>query len=270
MLHLVLVASIFSRTFHKHLEKKIPRKPILVDFREHKEGLSPEPASLSPNPMTRTARNARPSTRPQTPSHPSSIEAKKGKSARAGQRKVEREDVLRPQHERPLEAPVKVKKLVEASPRRLPSARDLIPSVSDLLSWQTPESKLFRSHFEQDGVGDTPARVQYDAYLSVLKQRVKERWHVSSVTDIRDATTIVWLTVGNDGSLQYLQLAKSSGRVLLDQRALAAIRGSFPLSPPPKTLLNQNGVLNVQFSFRYMVYSPYSRNPWKGKKWVVD
>ena len=240
---------------------------------EHKEGLSPEPASLSPTPMAQksTAQDTRARTPPQTPSHPPSVKTKKGKSARVGQRKVEREGVSRPQRERPLEAPAEVEKLVDASPRTLPSSRDLIPSVNDLLSWQTPEGKLHRSRFEQDGVRDAPAQVQYNTYLSILKQRVKERWKVSSVTDIREATTVVWFVVGNDGSLQSLELAKSSGRVLLDHRAMAAIRDSFPLSAPPKTLLDEDGVINIQFSFRYLVYSPYSKNPWKGeKKWIVD
>jgi TonB family protein len=113
--------------------------------------------------------------------------------------------------------------------------------------------------------------VQYNAYLSILKQRVKERWKVSSVTEIREATTVVWFAVGYDGSLQSLKLAKSSGRVLLDHRAMAAVRDSFPLPAPPKTLLNEDGLINIQFSFRYMVYSPYSKNPWKGeRKWIVD
>ena len=166
---------------------------------------------------------------------------------------------------------MEVAKVVEASPRTLPSARDLIPSLRDLISWQTPEGKLHPSRFEQDGLRDSPAQVQYDAYLSILKQRVKERWNVGSVTDVRDATTVVWFVVGDDGSLKSLELASSSGRVMLDHKAMAAIRGSFPLQAPPKTLLDENGVINIQFTFRYMVYSPYSKNRWRGtNKWVVD
>ena len=272
-LHLGLVISIFSLSSYEDLEKKNPRKPILVDFMEHKEGLSPEPASLSPTPVApkMTAQDSRPKTPPPTPPHQPSAKMEKGKSAKVGQGKVEREGVSKIQRERPVEAPVEVEKVVEASPRTLPSARDLIPSLRDLISWQTPEGKLHRSRFEQDGLRDSPAQVQYDAYLSILKQRVKERWNVSSVTDVQDATTVVWFVVGDDGSLKSLELAQSSGRVLLDHKAMAAIRGSFPLQAPPKTLLDENGVINIQFTFRYMVYSPYSKNPWKGtKKWVVD
>lgn len=162
-----------------------------------------------------------------------------------------------------------MEEFVDATPRTLPSAKDLIPTVRDLMSWQAKEGKLHRSPFEQDGVRDRAAQVQYDAYLSILKQRVKQRWIVSSVREVRDASTVVWFTVGNDGSLQYLEIAKSSGRVQLDRRAVAAIRDSFPLPEPPKRLLDENGVMNIQFTFHYIVDSPYFRNAWKdNKSWV--
>jgi TonB family protein len=272
-LHLVLAVSIFSLPSPEYLEIENPRKPILVDFMEHKEGSSPEPASLSPIPLApkMPAQESRPKTPPPSPPQQPPAKMERGKSAKIGQRKAEREGVSRSQPETPVRAPAEVEKLVEASPRTLPSAKDLIPSLRDLMSWQIPDGKFHQAHFEQDGVGDDPARVQYDAYLSILKQRVKERWNVSALTDVREATTVVWFVVGSDGSLQSLELARSSGRVLLDHKAMAAIRGSFPLQAPPKTLLDENGVLNIQFTFRYMVYAPYSKNPRKGRnRWVVD
>lgn len=273
LLHLVLVISVFSLTSHEYLEKKNRTKPILVDFMEHKEGLSPEPASLSPNLNTQkaTAQDFRPSTPPPTAPHQPAVKQESGKSAKAAKRKVEKEGVSKSQSKRAVKAAPEVARLAAPPPKPLPSAKDLIPSLQDLFNWQAPEGKFYRSRFEQDGVGENPAQVQYDAYLSILKQRVKERWNVSSLTDMREATTVVWFVIGNDGSLQSLQLAQSSGRVLLDQKAMAAIRGSFPLQAPPKTLLDENGVLNIQFTFRYMVYAPYSKNPWKGdNRWVVD
>jgi TonB family protein len=267
------VISIFSGASYQHLKEKSPKKPILVDFMEHKEGLSPEPASLSPAPMARNipAQDLRPRVPPPTPAQRPSVEAERGRAAKAGKRKEERKGVSKRQREEPVEAPPEEEKFVDATPRTLPSAKDLIPSMSDLMSWQTQEAKYHRSPFEQDGVADTAARVQYDAYLSILKQRVKQRWVVSTVREVRDATTVVLFTVGNDGSLQYLEIAKSSGRVNLDRRAVAAIRDSFPLPKPPKRLLDENGVINIQFSFRYMVYSPYFKSTRKDKKgWTVD
>jgi len=261
LLHLVLVISMFSRTSNEYPEAENSRNPILVDFVEHKEGLSPEPASLSP--ALKTA--------PPAPRQQPSVNMQRGKSAKIEQRAVETEGVARNQRERAVKAPAEVEKLVEASPRTLPSAKDLVPSLRDLINWQPLESRSHHARFQQDGLRDTPAQVQYDAYLSILKQRVKERWNPSSVTDVREATTVVWFVVGSDGSLQSLELAQSSGKVLLDHKAMAAIRGAFPLQPPPKALLDENGALNIQFTFRYMVYDPYSKNPWKGvREWVVD
>ena len=68
-LHLGLVISIFSLTSQENIEKERASKPILVDFMEHKEGVSPEPASLSPNPIApkMTARDSLPRTPPPPP-----------------------------------------------------------------------------------------------------------------------------------------------------------------------------------------------------------
>jgi TonB family protein len=217
------------------------------------------------------ARELRPAVPPTTPDQRHSVKAKRGKSANNRPRKAERKGISKGEREKPIEAPPEADRFVDATPRTLPSAKDLIPSISDLMSWRTMEGKYHRSPIEQDGVGDTAARVHYDAYLSILKQRVKQRWIVASVREVRDATTVVWFTVGTDGSLQYLEVAKSSGRIQLDRRAVAAIRDSFPLPAPPKRLLDENGVINIQFSFRYMVYSPYFKNTTKDKKrWIVD
>ena len=263
LLHLVLVISIYSLPSYEYLERESSRKPILVDFMEHKEGLSPEPASLSPAPIAPKikAQDSRPQNPSPAPPHQPAVKTERGKSAKVGQRKVEREGVSTSQSERPVKAPAEVEKLVDASPRTLPSTKDLIPSLRDLIDWQSPEGKLHQARFEQDGLRDTPAQVQYDAYLSILKQRVKDRWNVSSVTDVREATTIVWFVVASDGSLRSLELAKSSGQVLLDHKAMAAIRGSFPLQAPPKALLDENGVDKHSIHFSLYGLCPLFQEP---------
>ncbi len=272
LLHLALAVSVFSPAPLERLEEEIPRKPILVDFREHKDGESPEPGSLSPDPpgQESTARDARPTTPPQTSPNEPSAEAKSGKTAKARLGKAEREAPPKPKLEKPVERPKVVEKIVEASPRKLPSAQDLVPSVSDLMRWHSRDGKLFRSHIEQDGLRDRAAQVQYNAYLSILKQRVKERWDVSTVRDFRESTTIVWFTVGKDGSLQYLELVRSSGRTLLDEKAMIAIRSSFPMPAPPESLLDENGMINIEFSFSYVLVHPYPRSPYRGQKRIVD
>ena len=273
LLHLALVFFVLSLPSYRQLELDKRREPILVDYVEHKEGVSPEPASLAPtvgadNP---TAQAFQPTTPPLTPPIQPSPKREKQKPARVEQPKPERKGVTRKKIEKADKEPTKVAKLVEPAPRPLPSARDLIPSVRDLMTWQAPKGNMYRSHFEQDGVGRNAAQVQYDAYLAILKYRVKQRWNVSYVTGVRDATTVVWFVVGGDGSLHSLELARSSGTTLLDKKAMDAIRSSFPLGPPPEALLDENGKINIQFTFRYMLHSPYSQSPWKGSgSWVVD
>jgi len=279
LLHVALVFYVLSLPSYQPLELTKGREPILVDYVENKEGTSPEPASLAPTVGADepTPQAFQPATPPLTapPQPPAKTEERK--SARIEQPKPERKGVTTKKPEKPKKAekaekePAKVAKLVEPAPKPLPSARDLIPSVGDLMSWQTPKGNMYRSRFEQDGMGRNAAQVQYNAYLAILKQRVKQRWNVSHVTGVRDATTVVWFLVDSDGSLKSLELARPSGKTLLDKKAMDAIRGSFPLTPPPKELLDENGVIPIQFTFRYMVNAPYSQSPWTGSRsWIVD
>ena len=279
LLHVAFVFYFLSLPSYQPLELAKRREPILVDYVENKEGTSPEPASLAPTVGVDepTPQAFQPATPPLTapPQPPAKTEERK--SARIEQPKPERKGVTTKKPEKPKKAekadkePAKVAKLVEPAPKPLPSARDLIPSVGDLMSWQTPKGNMYRSRFEQDGMGRNAAQVQYNAYLAILKRRVKQRWNVSHVTGVRDATTVVWFLVDSDGSLKSLELARPSGKTLLDKKAMDAIRGSFPLTPPPKELLDENGVIPIQFTFRYMVNAPYSQSPWTGSRsWIVD
>ncbi len=263
LLHLALVVSTTSRTLHLIPERRERREPILVDFMEHREGRSSEPGSLSPTPTPPAA--AAPAPRAEAPPTKApprrKVARKAGKAVPVPHHEAKRKGTpTRRQREAVQPAPKK-KTVVEITPRPLPSAGELLPSIRDLMALRDREARLYRAPFEQEGAGKNAARVQYNAYLSVLKRRVKDRWNVSSLSGLRDATTVVWLIIGNDGLLRSLKLAKSSGDLLLDQTAMAAIKNSFPMTAPPKNLLDENGLLHVQFSFRYMVYSPYSRNP---------
>ena len=273
LLHVALVFYVLSLPSYQPLELAKRREPILVDYVENKEGTSPEPASLAPtvgadNP---TPQAFQPTTPPLTAPQAPPPKQEKRKAARVEKPKPEKVGVTTKKPKKAEKENTKVAKLVEPAPKPLPSARDLIPSVGDLMSWQTPKGNMYRSRFEQDGMGRDPAQVQYNAYLAILKRRVKQRWNVSHVTGVRDATTVVWFLVDSDGSLKSLELARPSGRTLLDKKAMDAIRGSFPLTPPPKELLDENGVIPIQFTFRYMVNAPYSQTPWTGtRSWIVE
>lgn len=272
VLHALLVSLIHPMTSLRHLEKDEHRKPIFVDLMEHKEGLSPQPASLSPAVKTPSviARRFPSEGVPLAPPHQPPLKEKSDKAFKKGIRNMEEGYVFRKKEETVPSEAIKPEKVAEVPPKTLPSVKDLIPSLRDLLSAQISEDKLHYAHFEQDGIGRLPAEVQYDAYLSTLKQRVVDRWNVSTVTDIRDGTTIVRFVVGRDGSLQSLQLTRSSGMVLRDHEAVAAIKGSFPLKPPPESLLDEDGVLHIQFTFHYIVHAPYSLDTWEaGNKRIL-
>lgn len=273
LLHLFPVLLVPSRPSRESLERKTSRQPMIVDLREHKEGLSEEPASLSPalGTQRRPAPDllSQPVPRP-VPDQPS-VQTQRQQLARAVQPKAEqRDETSRKQREKAVKATLEAASTVEASSEAVPSTKDLIPTLQELMRQQTAQRKLHTSPLEQDGLGETPARVYYDAYLSQLKQKVLEKWNVSSLTDLREGTAVVWFVIGRDGSLRSLELLQTSGMLLRDHEAMTAIRDAFPLSPPPEVLLDEHGVIRIEFSFHYTVYSSRSRGPSKYEKWVVN
>jgi outer membrane biosynthesis protein TonB len=187
LLHVALVFYVLSLPSYQPLELAKRREPILVDYVENKEGTSPEPASLAPtvgadNP---TPQAFQPTTPPLTAPQAPPPKQEERKAARVEKPKPEKVGVTTKKPKKAEKENTKVAKLVEPAPKPLPSARDLIPSMGDLMSWQTPQGNMYRSRFEQDGMGRDPAQVQYNAYLAILKQRVKQRWNVSYVTGVR-------------------------------------------------------------------------------------
>jgi len=106
--------------------------------------------------------------------------------------------------------------------------------------------------------GRLPDEIEYEQYLLETKQRVEMNWKVSLDDDIREGTTVVWAVASEDGSLWSLDILEPSGMILHDYEALEAVRRAFPLLPPPRTLLNEKGMLSIHFSFHYRLPVPPS------------
>jgi len=97
---------------------------------------------------------------------------------------------------------------------------------------------------------------QYDAYLREVKEVVKKNWKVSADGELERGTTVIRISIDADGSLASVDLLQSSGMILHDYEALDAIKQSFPLRSPPKSLLDEKGKLSIRFSFHYFLAPP--------------
>ncbi len=139
----------------------------------------------------------------------------------------------------------------------LPSARDLIPSMSTLLSMQRAyDDPLHIEASGDSGEGGTHQGPIYEAYLRDIRNAVNRNWQVSADGESKRGTTVLRISISPDGSLASLDLLQSSGMVLRDYEAMEAIKQSFPLRNPPESLLDEHGRLSIRFSFHYLLSPP--------------
>jgi TonB family protein len=138
-------------------------------------------------------------------------------------------------------------------PQPLPSARELIPTMNRLLGLQrAQENPLYVEPSGEDGHGLHRAG-DYDAYLQEVKETVRQNWTVSGEWENKRGTTVIRISVNQDGSLGAVDLLQSSGTILQDYEALDAIKRSFPFRSPPHSLLDEKGKLSIRFSFHYFL-----------------
>jgi len=217
------------------------KKPIWVDLVNVSDPEAPEPASLAPA--------AQPPAAP-----PPSVTARKPLPPE------ERVPGKRPDNERPLPAdPTDIP--VKREPE-VPPVKDLIPSMQNLLAMQQNPSnptnpvRAVQMGPPQDGAHRRPAETQYEQYLMELKRKVERNWQVSLDMGIREGVTVIYVIVAGDGSLFSCDIIKPSGMITHDYEAREAVVQAFPLSPPPKNLLNEKGILPIRFSFHYLLAPP--------------
>jgi len=213
------------------------KKPIWVDLVDYTEPEAQEPASMSPVP-------------PPPPIPQNTV-------ARKPVRKKPPPPKKSPRTARTVTPDPSPATPEEA--REIPSAKDLIPSIQNLLAMQQSPDNPFRSlHMgpHQEGVGHLPAETLYEQYLLELKRKVERNWKVSLDLGIREGVTVIYVIVAEDGSLFSCDILKPSGMIAHDYEAMEAVKASFPLTPPPKKLLNEKGILPIRFSFHYLLTPP--------------
>jgi TonB family protein len=266
------------------------KQPKPFDAMEVKEALSEVPASLSQN-RGATSAEARPPP-PKPPVSPAEKKEQPKQVARAPARppappsaprkspsppvyskgpgtpeeKPDRQERENRKHETiaPHRSPRReeTQKPSSATREKLPSVKDLIPSLNDVLAMKAPGGSLYEDPaIVQDGPGERQARVWYDEYLSELKSRVKLNWLVSEDPYMHESTTVLLIVVNRDGSLASVTQLKGSGMPAHDTETLYAVRRSFPMRPPPEVLLDEQGKLTIHFSFYFLVRRASASSP---------
>ena len=266
----------------------VAKKPKRVDVMEVKEDLSEEPASLSQNlegarveidkfksekkaskaeekkQVTKVAKiPPQPALVPPT-SRRTPLTGKNG-SKKAPEKKKHKTKNKKTKKTVSKETSrnVVVEKTIKARPKEkeLPSVKELIPSLNDVLAMKTPGGSLYKHpSIVQDGPSEHQARVQYEEYLAEFKSRVKLNWKVFEDPYMHESKTILLIIIGGDGNLKSVKQVKSSGMPGHDTETMYAVRRSFPMRPPPKILLDEKGTLTINFSFHFLVRRAMNNN----------
>ncbi len=116
-----------------------------------------------------------------------------------------------------------------------------------------PDPNKFEKGREQVGTGNpTP---NFDAYLANLQRRIRRAWMPPRQPNSR--SSIVTFTVGLNGELLGLHLARSSGEAAMDEAAIQSIKNSAPFQHLPP---NSPDSVDVQFTFDYNVFGAGGRH----------
>jgi TolA protein len=117
------------------------------------------------------------------------------------------------------------------------------PSSSDDTGERGPVASNANSAGSGYGVGSgtgsvgTLTDLQYLLYFRTVQQKVKDAWTFPGGSN--DLSADVEFSIGADGSLNGVKIAKSSGDSAFDESVIRAIRRAAPFPPPPDRYRSQ-------------------------------
>ncbi|MCK9365149.1 MAG: energy transducer TonB [Syntrophales bacterium] len=124
-------------------------------------------------------------------------------------------------------------------------------------------SKTPTRTFADDGTEADPAREAsvglenpggvYEPYLLNIRRRIERLWSYppQALAENREGSAVIRFTIAANGTLAGSSVLTSSGNFLLDEGALACIRGASPFDPLPASF--NLSLLNVTATFSYRI-----------------
>lgn len=93
---------------------------------------------------------------------------------------------------------------------------------------------------------------EYAPYLGVLKRRIERHWRIPPYARAIGLTgkLVLVFSINREGDLTQVEISKSSGVSILDEAAVAAVKGAAPYTPfPPRFAIRR---LNIIAGFDYV------------------
>jgi protein TonB len=107
-------------------------------------------------------------------------------------------------------------------------------------------------------------------YFETVRRQIRQHWTFPCVKraatgacEYHSASVRVQLALRPDGTLAYVDVVTSSGLLIYDESALAAVRRAAPFPPVPEEVMAQwrkkDGNLPLNMNFNYVVERPAER-----------
>lgn len=96
---------------------------------------------------------------------------------------------------------------------------------------------------------------KYQGYFNSVRERIRSKWTYPREAAERSiqGEALIEFRIAEDGRLESVELQRSSGTILLDEAALAAVRQAEPFPPLPDGLATRS--LTINGKFRYQIIS---------------
>jgi colicin import membrane protein len=157
---------------------------------------------------------------------------KKEQPKKAPQKKIEEnKSIARPEK---LDKTKNKKTVIKdkSAPKKTASQEDDFLKTLDFIKDLKTEGQI--AH-KQDDIDDTPKTLTNDDYTSIaiLKKHIEKNWfRPPGIKDLDKLSIQIEVEINKDGTIEDLQLVKSSGQQFFDNSLLRAVRKSVPLPLP--------------------------------------
>ncbi|MBF0455733.1 MAG: energy transducer TonB [Magnetococcales bacterium] len=239
------------------VNQQTPLKPAATEKERITPNLpiQPLPAQKTPPPIKKPQPKRAATKQPQPPAKQSQPPAKPVEPPVKPMKRAQKKEIkkpITPTTPQPSKKEVipPVQPPQEASPPVL-STLNLDPSLNSMARWDQQRRVKRRAKRREITVDLNTKKIKYASYFGVLKRGIKGNWSYPEKARQRGikGDLLLSFSIDRQGKLVNITLHRSSGKLILDQAAIQAIRQTAPFPPLPGDWTMDQ--LNVFVTFNY-------------------
>jgi protein TonB len=170
---------------------------------------------------------------------------------RAEPRRQEPQPVVTQSHEpAPALAPAQPQTHNEARPEPTPSAADLLNSSRELVQLEAQVSRSMQAYQKRPRrtfIGARAKEFRFARYIEDWRNKIERVGELNYPASARGiyGTMLVSVEIRADGSLENVEISRSSGKPVLDEAAVRIVRLAAPFAPFPPDIARDTDILSI-------------------------